>query len=210
MSKNDVAIIDLKTIIMLIIVILAIIGLFIFAYINEKDNNNSNNVTLNSELSATNNNATDFDAITSKKLVEKYLQERSIALSNPKSYLQKLGLATYKQFAKYDKSEDESFIRTDIIYEDIRNLMQQYITKEFFTHEFKGIYEASNGVTHVANKNEPKQTYKVTRYEEKKVNNKPVLTIWYTLTENGVTSEELSMDVEFSNIQGKWIISDIR
>ena len=209
-QKEKVTIIDLKTIIILLIVVLAIIGLFIYAYINEIDNKKTNKVILNSELSSDENNKNSFDPAISKKLVGKYLSERSIALQNPKAYLQKLVLDTNKQFLAYDKSEDDSFIRTDIIYEDIRNLMQQYITKEFFTHEFKGIYEASNGVTHVSNKTSPKQIYKITRYEEKRENNRPVLIIWYKITENGTTSEELSMNVEFSNIQGKWIISDIR
>lgn len=207
-SDEKVAIVDLKTIVVLLIVVAIIIGIYVYAYINE--NKKENEVVLNTELSVENNNSNDFNSETAKKLVDKYLSERAIALSNPKSYLQKLGLSTNKKFDSYSKSDDESVIKTDILYEDIRNIMQQYITKDFFTKEFKGIYEASNGVTHVSNKTEPKKNYKIVRYEEKKVNNKPVLTIWYTLTENGNESDELSMDVEFSNIQGSWIISDIR
>ena len=208
--NENVAIVDLKTIVVLLVLVAIIIGIYIYAYKNENKNKDKNKVVLNTELSVENNNSNDFDSETAKKLVDKYLSERAIAISSPKSYLQKLGLATNKKFDSYSKNDDETIIKTDILYEDIRNIMQQYITKEFFTKEFKGIFEASNGVTHVSNKTESKKTYKIVRYEEKKVNNKPVLTIWYILTENGNQSEELSMDVEFSNIQGSWIISDIR
>ena len=39
--------------------------------------------------------------------------------------------------------------------------------------------------------------------------NKPLVQVWYTTTQDGKTSEEKSMNVEFVQNNGDWIISNI-
>lgn len=147
------------------------------------------------------------DAIT---LLNNYLAERALAYSNPQALLEKYSFATNQEFGRYEKTTDEKFLRTNIMYEDIREEMKKYITKDFFTKQFKNIYKNSNGVTHVAILNEPKETYKITRYEHTKSNKKEIMNVWYKVTKDNVESEEKNMKVEFSKINGNWIISDIK
>lgn len=199
--------IDLKTLVILIMLVIIIFIIFMVMYNNGEKTISTlpdNNIT-----QGVNNKSVEFKEDDAIELLKKYLDEKSIAYASPQALLEKYGFATNKQFEAYSKTADTTFIKTDIMYEDIMKKMQEYITKDLFTKEFKTIYKSSNGVTHVANLNNPKQTYNITRHEIVENKNKPVIQVWYTTTQSGQTSEEKSMKVEFTQILGKWIISNI-
>ena len=177
------------------------------AKIENKDIIESNKIAIPSTKTESNNK--EFNEDDAIKLLNSYLDEKAIAMSSPQALLEKYGFATNKEFASYEKNADETFIKTDILYENIRTTMQKYITKDLFTKEFKAIYKQSNGVTHVANLNNPKQTYNITRYEMLETKTKKVVQVWYTTTQEGKTSEEKTMKVEFVQSNGNWIISNI-
>ena len=197
-DKNEEKIIkmNLKSLIIIMLVVIAIIILFLGMYIKEnKDIIESNKIAIPSTKTESNNK--EFNEDDAIKLLNSYLDEKAIAMSSPQALLEKYGFATNKEFASYEKNADETFIKTDILYENIRTTMQKYITKDLFTKEFKAIYKQSNGVTHVANLNNPKQTYNITRYEMLETKTKKVVQVWYTTTQEGKTSEEKTMKVEF-------------
>lgn len=209
-DKNEEKIIkmNLKSLIIIMLVVIAIIILFLSMYIKEnKDIIESNKIAIPSTKTESNNKEFNEDDVI--KLLNSYLDEKAIAMSSPQALLEKYGFATNKEFASYEKNADETFIKTDILYENIRTTMQKYITKDLFTKEFKAIYKQSNGVTHVANLNNPKQTYNITRYEMLETKTKKVVQVWYTTTQEGKTSEEKTMKVEFVQSNGNWIISNI-
>ena len=209
-DKNEEKIIkmNLKSLIIIMLVVIAIIILFLGMYIKEnKDIIESNKIAIPSKKTESNNK--EFNEDDAIKLLNSYLDEKAIAMSSPQALLEKYGFATNKEFASYEKNADETFIKTDILYENIRTTMQKYITKDLFTKEFKAIYKQSNGVTHVANLNNPKQTYNITRYEMLETKTKKVVQVWYTTTQEGKTSEEKTMKVEFVQSNGNWIISNI-
>ena len=209
-DKNEEKIIkmNLKSLIIIMLVVIAIIILFLGMYIKEnKDIIVSNKIAIPSTKTESNNK--EFNEDDAIKLLNSYLDEKAIAMSSPQALLEKYGFATNKEFASYEKNADETFIKTDILYENIRTTMQKYITKDLFTKEFKAIYKQSNGVTHVANLNNPKQTYNITRYEMLETKTKKVVQVWYTTTQEGKTSEEKTMKVEFVQSNGNWIISNI-
>ena len=209
-DKNEEKIIkmNLKSLIIIMLVVIAIIILFLGMYIKEnKDIIESNKIAIPSTKTESNNK--EFNEDDAIKLLNSYLDEKAIAMSSPQALLEKYGFATNKEFASYEKNADETFIKTDILYENIRTTMQKYITKDLFTKEFKSIYKQSNGVTHVANLNNPKQTYNITRYEMLETKTKKVVQVWYTTTQEGKTSEEKTMKVEFVQSNGNWIISNI-
>lgn len=209
-DKNEEKIIkmNLKSLIIIMLVVIAIIILFLGMYIKEnKDIIESDKIAIPSTKTESNNK--EFNEDDAIKLLNSYLDEKAIAMSSPQALLEKYGFATNKEFASYEKNADETFIKTDILYENIRTTMQKYITKDLFTKEFKAIYKQSNGVTHVANLNNPKQTYNITRYEMLETKTKKVVQVWYTTTQEGKTSEEKTMKVEFVQSNGKWIISNI-
>ena len=209
-DKNEEKIIkmNLKSLIIIMLVVIAIIILFLGMYIKEnKDIIESNKIAIPSTKTESNNK--EFNEDDAIKLLNSYLDEKAIAMSSPQALLEKYGFATNKEFASYEKNADETFIKTDILYENIRTTMQKYITKDLFTKEFKAIYKQSNGVTHVANLNNPKQTYNITRYEMLETKTRKVVQVWYTTTQEGKTSEEKTMKVEFVQSNGNWIISNI-
>ena len=209
-DKNEEKIIkmNLKSLIIIMLVVIAIIILFLGMYIKEnKDIIESNKIAIPSTKTESNNK--EFNEDDAIKLLNSYLDEKAIAMSSPQALLEKYRFATNKEFASYEKNADETFIKTDILYENIRTTMQKYITKDLFTKEFKAIYKQSNGVTHVANLNNPKQTYNITRYEMLETKTKKVVQVWYTTTQEGKTSEEKTMKVEFVQSNGNWIISNI-
>ena len=209
-DKNEEKIIkmNLKSLIIIMLVVIAIIILFLGMYIKEnKDIIESNKIAIPSTKTESNNK--EFNEDDAIKLLNSYLDEKAIAMSSPQALLEKYGFATNKEFASYEKNADETFIKTDILYENIRTTMQKYITKDLFTKEFKAIYKQSNGVTHVANLNNPKQTYNITRYEMLETKTRKVVQVWYTTTQEGKTSEEKTMKVEFVQNNGDWIISNI-
>lgn len=209
-DKNEEKIIkmNLKSLIIIMLVVIAIIILFLGMYIKEnKDIIESNKIAIPSTKTESNNK--EFNEDDAIKLLNSYLDEKAIAMSSPQALLEKYGFATNKEFASYEKNADETFIKTDILYENIRTTMQKYITKDLFTKEFKAIYKQSNGVTHVANLNNPKQTYNITRYEMLETKTKKVVQVWYTTTQEGKTSEEKTMKVEFVQSNGNWIIYNI-
>lgn len=211
-DKNEEKIIkmNLKSLIIIMLIVVAIIILFVGMYIKENKDvieSDKNRIAIpNTKTESTNKEFNEDDAI---NLLSAYLDEKSIAMSSPQALLEKYGFATNKEFASYEKNADETFIKTDILYENIRTTMQKYITKDLFTKEFKAIYKQSNGVTHVANLNNPKQTYNITRHEMLETKNKKSIQVWYTTTQEGKTSEEKTMKVEFVQNNGNWIISNI-
>ena len=167
-DKNEEKIIkmNLKSLIIIMLIVVAIIILFIGMYIKENkdviESDKNKIAILSTKTESDNKEFSEDDAI---KLLSAYLDEKAIAMSSPQALLEKYGFATNKEFASYEKNADETFIKTDILYENIRTTMQKYITKDLFTKEFKTIYKQSNGVTHGANWNTSKQTYKITRQE---------------------------------------------
>ena len=211
-DKNEEKIIkmNLKSLIIIMLIVVAIIILFIGMYIKENkdviESDKNKIAILSTKTESDNKEFSEDDAI---KLLSAYLDEKAIAMSSPQALLEKYGFATNKEFASYEKNADETFIKTDILYENIRTTMQKYITKDLFTKEFKTIYKQSNGVTHVANLNTSKQTYNITRHEMLETKNKKVIQVWYTTTQEGKTSEEKTMKVEFVQNNGNWIISNI-
>ena len=211
-DKNEEKIIkmNLKSLIIIMLIVVAIIILFVGMYIKENKDvieSDKNRIAIpNTKTESINKEFNEDDAI---NLLSAYLDEKAIAMSSPQALLEKYGFATNKEFASYEKNADETFIKTDILYENIRTTMQKYITKDLFTKEFKAIYKQSNGVTHVANLNNPKQTYNITRHEMLETKNKKAIQVWYTTTQEGKTSEEKTMKVEFVQNNGNWIISNI-
>ncbi len=207
-KEEKVIKVNLKVLLMIIAIVIMIIILFAGMHIKENKeiiDSGENNFSITTKV----NNSKEFNENNGIDILKAYLDEKSIAMSSPQALLEKYGLATNKQFASYEKTTDETFIKTDILYENIRNTMQKYITKELFTKEFKTIYKQSNGVTHVANLNNPRQTYNITRHEMLENKNKPLVQVWYTTTQDGKTSEGKSMKVEFVQNNGDWIISNI-
>lgn len=211
-DKNEEKIIkmNLKSLIIIMLIVVAIIILFVGMYIKENKDiieSDKNKIAIPSTETESNNK--EFNEDDAIKLLNSYLDEKAIAMSSPQALLEKYGFATNKEFANYEKNADETFIKTDILYENIRTTMQKYITKDLFTKEFKAIYKQSNGVTHVANLNNPKQTYNIIRHEMVENKTKKVVQVWYTTTQEGKTSEEKTMKVEFAQSNGNWIISNI-
>lgn len=206
-ENEEVVKIDLKTSLMLIAISVIILIMFLAIYKSGvKRGKEVIDETVEQQPAVTMTEFNEDDAI---KLLTRYLEEKSLAMSSPQALLEKYGFATNIEFSNYEKTADETFIKTDILYEDIRTKMQDYITKELFTKEFKTIYKSSNGVTHVANLNNPKQTYSITRHQIDSSKNKPTIQVWYTTTQGDTTTPEKNMKVEFSQINGKWIISNI-
>lgn len=208
-NEDDVISINLQAIVILLVIIVLIIAFFICinirtdSYINKEENDVLNYKT------NTKNEDVEFNESDAISVLKDYLELKALASSNPQAVLEKYGFATNQQFAKYERTADETFIKTDISYEEIRNKFQEFITKDFFNKEYKNIYKSSNGVTYVANKNDAKINYEITRYEKNENKNKPILQVWYKTTLNEVTSEEKNMKVEYNLNNSKWIISNI-
>lgn len=208
-NEDDVISINLQAIVILLVIIVLIIAFFICinirtdSYINKEGNDVLNYKT------NTKNEDVEFNESDAISVLKDYLELKALASSNPQAVLEKYGFATNQQFAKYERTADETFIKTDISYEEIRNKFQEFITKDFFNKEYKNIYKSSNGVTYVANKNDAKINYEITRYEKNENKNKPILQVWYKTTLNEVTSEEKNMKVEYNLNNSKWIISNI-
>ena len=131
-------------------------------------------------------------------------------MSSPQSLLETFGLVTDQKFAGYPKNNDATFIQTDISYEAIRNEFQFYITKDFFASEYKNIYKPSNGVTHVANIEKPREDYEIKSYKKLDTKGRPAIQIWYITKVDNIESEQKTMKVEFSTYNGRWLISSIK
>lgn len=206
--------INLSVLIALFIVLIIIIGTIVYLYLkpSQKEIRQPiNQETIeNKTETKTPKPVVEFDTETQMKQVNEYLRIKSIAMSNPQSLLETYGFATNQKFGEYSKTEDETFIKTDISYEAIRNALQSHITKELFANEFKNIYKQSNGVTHVANISNPREYYEIKRHEKLDTKGKPVIQVWYTTKVDGEESGEKSMKIEFSTYNGRWLISSIK
>lgn len=199
--------ISLKRLIFIgMILAIIIIGL-VYLYLHKAKELNKNEVTI---IPKENIQITEFNEEDAINLLSQYLDDRALAYSNPQALLEKYSFATNQEFEKFEKTTDERFIRTNIIYEQVRNEMQKYITKDFFAKQFKNIYKLSNGITHVSVAKNPKESYTITRHELLESTTKQLINVWYKTTKDGVTSEEKNMQVEYSKINGNWIISNIK
>lgn len=205
-EKKEIKI-SLKMLIFIAMILIIIIIGLIYSYLNKVKELGKNEVGISKKE---NIQITEFNEEDAINLLSQYLDERALAYSNPQALLEKYSFATNQEFEKFDKTADEQFIRTDIIYEQIRNEMQKYITKDFFTKQFKNIYKLSNGITHVSVARASKESYTITRHELLESTTKKELNIWYKTTKDGVVSEEKNMQVEYSKINGNWIISNIK
>lgn len=199
--------INLKTVVLIAMAFIIVFTVLICAYFKKvKELKNDLPVNIQKEPVK----ITEFNEEDAINLLAQYLDERALAYSDPQALLEKYSFATNQEFSKFDKTTDGQFIRTNIIYEDIRKEMQKYITKDFFAKQFKNIYKTSNGVTHVSVTKNPKETYTITRTEKLEASTKQLLNVWYKTTKEGKTSEEKNMQVEYSKINGNWIISNIK
>lgn len=199
--------INLKTVVLIAMAFIIVFTVLICAYF-KKVKELKNDVPVNIQKEPV--KITEFNEEDAINLLAQYLDERELAYSDPQALLEKYSFATNQEFSKFDKTTDGQFIRTNIIYEDIRKEMQKYITKDFFAKQFKNIYKTSNGVTHVSVTKNPKETYTITRTEKLEASTKQLLNVWYKTTKEGKTSEEKNMQVEYSKINGNWIISNIK
>lgn len=199
--------INLKTVVLIAMAFIIVFTVLICAYF-KKVKELKNDVPINIQKEPV--KITEFNEEDAINLLAQYLDERALAYSDPQALLEKYSFATNQEFSKFDKTTDGQFIRTNIIYEDIRKEMQKYITKDFFAKQFKNIYKTSNGVTHVSVTKNPKETYTITRTEKLEASTKQLLNVWYKTTKEGKTSEEKNMQVEYSKINGNWIISNIK
>ncbi len=201
--------VSLKRLVFISMILIVIIMGLIYISLNKLKDLDKNKVST-IQKSKENITIIEFNEEDAISLLTQYLDDRSLAYSNPQALLEKYSFATNQEFSKFEKTADEQFIRTDIIYEKIRNQMQKYITKEFFTKQFKNVYKLSNGITHVAVTKTSKESYTITRHELLETTTKQRLNVWYKTTKDGVTSEEKNMQVEYSKINGNWIISNIK
>lgn len=217
-ADENIAILDLKTVIILIAIIailIMILGYFYFNKIDTVKNIQTNGQELITEKIQDNpttvSNLPEFSIDRAKSLIRGYLNVKAAAQASPKSLLQQYGLVTEIDFAGFEKTKDEKFFKTSILYENVKNKFLEYIMQDFFLKEFKDIYQSSNGLTYVAVVEQEKESYIVTRCEQIKTGGKPVVKVWYkTKTEDGKESEEKSMEVEFTARRGNWFISNIK
>ncbi len=217
-ADENIAILDLKTVIILIAIIAILILILGYFYFNKIDTvknvqANAKEVTTDEiqENPTTTRSLPEFSIDRAKSLIRGYLNIKSAAQASPKSLLQQYGLVTEIDFAGFEKTKDEKFYKTDILYENVKIRFLEYIIQDFFLKEFKDIYQSSNGLTYVAVAEQEKESYIVTRCEQIKAGGKPVVKAWYKIKkEDGEESEEKSMEVEFTARKGNWFISNIK
>lgn len=206
--------VNISVIIALFMILLVIIGVITYLYLKPSSVKSNDIISQENVENKTDGKISkafaEFNVDMQMKQINEYLRAKSIALANPQSLLEIYGLATNQKFLEYPRNADKTFILTDISYEAIRNEFQTYITKEFFMKEFKNIYKQSNGITHVANIDNSRETYEITRHERIQQNGRPTIQIWYTTRKDGVESDEKTMKIEFSPYNGKWLISNIK
>ncbi len=206
-EDDNVVTINLTTLVIIIAILIAIIGVFFYMY--TKTSSEAYDNAKNQGLISNGNK--EFNEESAINLLNSYLEVKSKIIANPQSVLETYGYATNKQFEEYDKVENGEFKRTDILYENIRNKLQDYITKDFFTKEYKNIYKESNGVIYVSTKNQPEETYEITKHEQEDYSkSRPTIKVWYKTKKDGQESAEKNMIVEYVYNNGKWTISNIR
>lgn len=206
--------INLSVLIALFVILVIIIAIIVYLYTKPtntiSNENDVSEVVENQTETKSPRPAVEFDTEEQVKQINGYLRFKSIAMSSPQSLLEIFGLVTEQQFASYPKNSDNTFVKTTISYEAIRNEFQFYITKDLFASEYKNIYKSSNGVTHVANIEKPREDYEIKSHERINTKGKPIIQVWYTTKVDGVESEQKTMKVEFSTYNGRWLISSIK
>ena len=107
-ENEEVIKIDLKTVIMLVSALIIILIIFLVIYKNEATKVEKMPEITPDEQTITITEFNEDDAI---KLLSSYLEEKSLAMSSPQALLEKYGYATNKEFASYEKTTDETFIK---------------------------------------------------------------------------------------------------
>ena len=197
----------------LVIIFIVLVFNFYLRNINPSSEDNIEFAVDNSNIIVNNdsNQIPDFNIDKSRNIVRSYLEQKAIVMSDPKVLLQQYGLATENEFAGYEKTADEKYYKTKILYERIKEKFLPYITQEFFKKEYKDIFVSSNGLTHVAVTGTKNEKYTLLRSEIIKGGSAPVLSVWYKTTNaEGIESEEKNMKVEFTLNRGDWVISNIK
>lgn len=215
-SDKEVFSISLSAIIVLFIILVSIIGIITYLYCKPSQTNIKNEIAkkenLNEVQNATAKKDTEieFNLANQVRLLQDYLKVKAIAKANPQSFLETYDLTTAEKIAGYEKDADGAFIKTDVAYQDIKNVFQTYITSTFFMSEFKNIYKQSNGMTHISTVVQPVEGYNIIKYEKIESAGKPRIKAWYEIVKDGIATEEKTMEAEFSIYNGKWVISNIK
>ncbi len=206
-EEDSVFTVNLTTLVIIIVILIAIIAVFFYLYTNRASD-------ALDELKTQAQESIVFKEIDENKAVEllkSYLSVKSKVVSNPQSVLETYGFATNQQFEAYDKIEEDTFYRTDILYDNVRRKFENYLTKDFFNREYKDIYKESNGITYVSTKTQPEETYEITRQEvENNTATRYSLKVWYKTTVDGTESAEKNMEVNYVLNNDRWVISDIK
>lgn len=208
--------IAVQTFLIVIGLVVGFVVLIFNFYLNNITPSNKYNIEYASDNTNTitnekSNTLPDFNIDKSRNSIRGYLEQKFIAMSDPKVLLEQYGLATESEFAGFEKSADGKYYKTKILYEKVKDKFLPYTTQEFFKKEYKDIYISSNGLTHVAVSGTKNEKYTLLRSEQIKGGSAPVLSVWYKTTNaEGIESDEKNMKVEFTLNRGDWVISNIK
>ena len=169
MKEKDPIKIKLSTAILIIaLIVIVIIGYFIYQMNNKEENlvnnsdnqatklqnevdneetTNSSNITDNykeNDVNTNNNNkpSDKFSEEEMKNCIQEYLNLKGIYVGSPEGLLVKLGLISYEENSQIDS---DNYVKTTIKYADYKNKMLDYMTEECFNINFTKYFKDVNG-----------------------------------------------------------------
>ena len=164
MKEKEFAKINLTAVLLIIaIIVIIIMGCYIYKLSTGKNNNPEQNVQGN-QLSNSQNTTTevtntqnDFSDAEIKDAIQNYLILKGALAASPKFMLSQLG---YEDFEKSGVTDDH-YIETNIKYSEFKDKIYGYMTEQAFEISFAKLYKDINGYVYYFNGGGSGYTYKV-------------------------------------------------
>ena len=232
-QKNTITISVTTLLLVVAIIVICIMGYFIYNLSTEKQIAISKTEELNSEISTLENTVdtlqTTIDNVANtvnstktessnlnysktdcQTKLEKYLNLRGVSDGSPVGLLVELDLMTYDSFdtSKTVKISGNTYVKTTVKYEDFKSEMLKYLTENYFEKEFLG-YKDSDGYVAIINGGGTGISYLISDITETSITTNSVV-----FSATGIRTEvdsktDFTASVSFKNVNGNYVISNI-
>jgi len=208
----------------LAIIVIVIMGVFIFKFYNDKKVADSEVKKLESTIDTLegkinsiegtlNNNANNNDTIKDttsktfsndeiKKTIQKYLDLTGVYAGSPGELLSELGFKNYRE----DYQTEDYYRKTNIKYAEYKNRMLNYMTEEWFENNFEEYFKDIDGYLYYFNGGASGMKYEVESVNTKG-NLSYIANAYYIDFDGNRSDEPSSFEFSIADYNGKCVIS---
>ena len=212
-ANEDTGLFSSKVVWYLFFILFLIVGCMIYIYNEEAPKNKAEADEITNtkkELIVGENNLPSFSQEDAIEAINNYYSVKKNVEYLPLQYLQSCGLTTPEKAAKYAENKSGVYFKTDILYDDLRKIFENFISRECFEKTFRKYYKNSSGMVSCMTGQGILREYEIKSVVTLEApSGRPALKVTYSTTADNEGTIEKTNTFEFKVIKGIWVINNI-